>query len=67
MAIDDSKCKMPEDPDKGGDAQPANLHESQFDLDDHAAQKEKPNTPAIDSKPMIRVRNPPGGKSSIMF
>ena len=29
--------------------------------------EEKERKPAIDSKPQIRVRNPPGGKSSIFF
>jgi len=29
--------------------------------------RDRENKPAIDSKPMIRVRNPPGGKSSIGF
>ena len=29
--------------------------------------EEKDRKPAIDSKPQIRVRNPPGGKSSIFF
>lgn len=48
---------------------PANLHESQLEMDEHAEKKqpETPNRPTIDAKPMIRVRNPPGGKSSIMF
>ena len=32
-----------------------------------AAPAESPNRPAIDSKPQIRVRAPPGGKSSIFF
>ena len=48
---------------------PANLHESQLEMDEHGEtpQLETPNRPAIDAKPMIRVRNPPGGKSSIGF
>ena len=48
---------------------PANLHESQIEHDEHAETKqpETPNRPNIDAKPMIRVRNPPGGKSSIGF
>ena len=29
--------------------------------------KSTENKPIIDSKPTIRVRNPPGGKSSIFF
>jgi len=40
------------------------------DLDSHASPKEnaeRDGKPAIDSKPQIRVRNPPGGKSSIFF
>jgi len=40
------------------------------DLDSRASPKEnaeRDGKPAIDSKPQIRVRNPPGGKSSIFF
>jgi len=49
---------------------PANLHETSMTLDEHASPRvdeEKQNKPAIDSKPQIRIRNPPGGKSSIFF
>ena len=48
---------------------PFNMHETTMALDNHAAEAraEEPNRPAIDSKPQIRVRAPPGGKSSIMF
>ena len=41
-----------------------------FELDDHpkeTAKEEPVNRPHIDSKPQIRVRAPPGGKSSIFF
>jgi len=41
-----------------------------LDLDSQASPKEnteRDGKPAIDSKPQIRVRNPPGGKSSIFF
>ena len=31
------------------------------------SQQEPVNRPRIDAKPQIRVRNPPGGKSSIQF
>ncbi len=44
-----------------------NQQETTFDLNQHASQKEIANKPAVDSKPQIRVRNPPGGKSSIVF
>merc|ERR1719189_285245 len=46
------------------------MHDASFDLDGHPKEqpKEEPaNRPHIDSKPQIRVRAPPGGKSSIMF
>ena len=50
---------------------PANLHESQLEMDEHAEEARQPETtpnrPTIDAKPMIRVRNPPGGKSSILL
>ncbi len=48
---------------------PLNMHtDTTVGLDNHASAKEaESNRPAIDSKPQIRVRNPPGGKSSIMF
>ncbi|XP_023341254.1 dihydropyrimidinase 1 [Eurytemora carolleeae] len=47
-----------------------NVHDSSFSLEQHASPRvneEKERKPAIDSKPQIRVRNPPGGKSSIFF
>ncbi len=67
MAIPDCPQEMPKEDDDAG--KPANMHESSLDLDNHAApaKEETPNKPSIDSKPQIRVRNPPGGKSSIMF
>ena len=46
------------------------MHDVSFELDGHPKEqpKEEPvNRPHIDSKPQIRVRAPPGGKSSIMF
>jgi hypothetical protein len=49
---------------------PTDMHETTFGLEKHASPKvdeEKDRKPAIDSKPHIRVRNPPGGKSSIFF
>jgi len=69
MAIDDSKCKNPPQGAVRKETPPANLHESQLEMDEHAETKqpETPNRPNIDAKPTIRVRNPPGGKSSIMF
>jgi len=51
-------------------AETANQHKTSLNLDQHTEMKrneERQNKPAIDSKPSIRVRNPPGGKSSIMF
>jgi len=47
-----------------------NLQETTFNLEAHASPKEGgegEGRPAIDSKPQIRVKNPPGGKSSIFF
>jgi len=49
---------------------PTDMQESTFDLEAHASPKvdeERERKPNIDSKPQIRVRNPPGGKSSILF
>ena len=56
--------------DNGGEEKPADMHETTFSLDQHASSKaaeEEDGKPAIDSKPQIRIRNPPGGKSSIFF
>lgn len=53
--------------------QAARMHKSSFDLKGHpedpkpAEPVASPTRPTIDSKPQIRVRNPPGGKSSIFF
>ena len=52
-----------------------NQHKSSVDLGGHPPEpeatpeqiQESPTRPAIDSKPQIRVRNPPGGRSSIFF
>eukprot|EP00092_Neocalanus_flemingeri_P019285 GFUD01020890.1.p1 GENE.GFUD01020890.1~~GFUD01020890.1.p1 ORF type:complete len:548 (+),score=188.75 GFUD01020890.1:85-1728(+) len=44
--------------------------ETTINLESHASPRddlERDRKPAIDSKPQIRVRNPPGGKSSIFF
>jgi len=44
--------------------------ETTFTLESHPSPLEdeaREGKPAIDSKPQIRVRNPPGGKSSIVF
>ena len=69
MTKDDSKCKNPPQGAVRKETPPANLQESQLEIDEHAEtrQYETPNQPTIDVKPMIRVRNPPGGKSSIGF
>ncbi len=71
MAIPDCPEGPPGHDDDGGAARrkPSNMQESTFDLDNHAKAKEEApgNKPNIDSKPQIRVRNPPGGKSSITF
>ena len=56
----------------------ANQHKSSVDLGGHPQREPEPKPepqvaessptrPAIDSKPQIRVRNPPGGRSSIFF
>ena len=61
----------------------ANQHKSSFDLKGHPAEpdpepvqgqqpsspqvEDNPSKPKIDSKPTIRVRAPPGGRSSIFF
>ena len=79
MRIDDNSVEpeIPEDdPPEAGAAN--NQHKSSVDLGGHPSEKkedvltenknqESPNRPAIDSKPQIRVRAPPGGKSSIFF
>ena len=59
-----------EDNGAGNGEKPADQHETTFSLDQHASSKAsegEDGRPAIDSKPQIRVRNPPGGKSSIFF
>eukprot|EP00090_Calanus_glacialis_P016337 TRINITY_DN2559_c0_g1_i1.p1 TRINITY_DN2559_c0_g1~~TRINITY_DN2559_c0_g1_i1.p1 ORF type:complete len:572 (-),score=185.38 TRINITY_DN2559_c0_g1_i1:63-1751(-) len=46
------------------------MQETTFNLESDASPREdqeREGKPAIDSKPQIRVRNPPGGKSSIFF
>lgn len=52
------------------DKSATDMHETTFNLEDHAEPKEGgvgEGKPAIDSKPQVRVRAPPGGKSSIFF
>ena len=52
------------------DDKPGTQHDTTFSLDDHAtsaATEAADGKPMIDSKPQIRIRNPPGGKSSIFF
>jgi len=79
MRIDDNSVEpeIPEDDPPGAGAA-NNQHKSSVDLGGHPSEKkedvltenknqESPNRPAIDSKPQIRVRAPPGGKSSIFF
>ena len=77
MRIDDNSLE----PETTGDDPPpvagANQHKSSVDLGGHPSEQrqdvsaeknqESPTRPAIDSKPQIRVRAPPGGKSSIFF
>ena len=69
MFIDTSASKMPEisNPNPDKDQAVANQHETTFDLDKHAEEKDEDRRPGIDKKPTIRVRAPPGGKSSIFF
>ena len=49
-------------------SKPRTQQDSTLSLDNHgssAATEAEDGRPAIDSKPQIRVRNPPGGKSSL--
>jgi len=51
-----------------GEEKAGNMHETSFNLDQHTEAKideEREKKPTIDSKPQIRVRAPPGGRSSI--
>lgn len=74
MFVDISKCEMPEDPNKNQPAKTPekrkdshdrkDLHATTFEIEEKGGVS---STAAIDSKPMIRVRAPPGGKSSIFF
>ena len=78
---DDMKIDDVEEPDmEETNPVPIQQHRSSVDLGGHppaepeprevpaqAQAVESPNRPAIDAKPQIRVRNPPGGKSSIFF
>ena len=70
MFVDMTKPHPTGDDGVGGDEKPADQHETTFRLDQHASSKAsegEDGKPAIDSKPQIRIRNPPGGKSSIFF
>ena len=59
------------DDDEGVEAsKPRTQQDTTLSLDNHgtsAATEAADGKPAIDSKPQIRIRNPPGGKSSIFF
>ncbi|XP_040575034.1 dihydropyrimidinase [Lepeophtheirus salmonis] len=58
MFIDESKCQEKE----------MIVKRPSIDLGGHPdVEKETGNRPAIDAKPQVRNRNPPGGRSSIMF
>ena len=67
----DENSKMPEIIPITGESTPKkNMQDTSFELDGHPKEKVKEETvnrPHIDSKPQIRVRAPPGGKSSITF
>jgi len=52
------------------DDKPGTQQDTTFSLDNHATSADTEDAdgkPMIDSKPQIRIRNPPGGKSSIFF
>jgi len=52
------------------ESKPASQHETNISMEQHATPKidaEREKKPMIDSKPQIRVKNPPGGRSSIFF
>ena len=49
------------------ESKPATQQETTFKLECSSAVESVDGKPAIDSKPQIRIRNPPGGKSSIFF
>ena len=68
----DENSKMPELDSTTDEGTPrkTSMQAANFELDGHpkeTAKEEPTNRPHIDSKPQIRVRAPPGGKSSIMF
>ena len=51
-------------------SKPRTQQDTTLSLDNHGTSAEveaADGKPAIDSKPQIRIRNPPGGKSSIFF
>ena len=68
----DVNSKMPELIPTSCDKCPkkSSMQDTSFELDGHPKEQTKAesvNRPNIDSKPQIRVRAPPGGKSSITF
>ena len=70
MFVDMSKPHPVTLTDEEEDTKPGSQQASTFNLDNHvtsAAIEAEDGKPAIDSKPQIRIRNPPGGKSSIFF
>ena len=70
MFVDMTKPHPVDNGDDTEESKPANQQDTSFNLDDHAtaaAAETADGKPAIDSKPQIRIRNPPGGKSSIFF
>jgi len=67
MFVDMNK---PDPVSNGEELKPKNLQETTLTLEAHASPKEGgegEGRPAIDSKPQIKVKNPPGGRSSILF
>jgi len=65
----DMNCPMPKLEPENKPAS-ASQHETSISMEQHATPKideEREKKPTIDSKPQIRVKNPPGGHSSICF
>ena len=70
MFVDMTKPHPVDTGDDTEESKVTNQQDTSFSLDDHAAAaapEAVDGNPAIDSKPQIRIRNPPGGKSSIFF
>jgi len=72
MAIDPNSRMPTPPPYLGQEDAPKRANQSTVDhanypQEDTEATANTPNKPAIDSKPQIRVRAPPGGKSNIFF